>query len=116
MFGSDHATSVDGCQAMLLTCVSKEGEVAMLYRTGLALGALIAAPSLAAAPAGLAGRWKTDDGKGIVSMAPCGGRMCGRIERLLIEEPPGGQRDVRNPDARSEEHTSELPSLMRISY
>ncbi|SNS40463.1 DUF2147 domain-containing protein [Sphingopyxis indica] len=71
----------------------------MLYRTGLALGALIAAPSLAAAPAGLAGRWKTDDGKGIVAMAPCGGRMCGRIERLLIEEPPGGQRDVRNPDA-----------------
>src|SRR3546814_19825870 len=99
MFGSDHATSVDGCQAMLLTCVSKEGEVAMLYRTGLALGALIAAPSLAAAPAGLAGRWKTDDGKGIVAMAPCGGRMCGRLERLLIEEPTGGQRAVRNTHA-----------------
>lgn len=70
----------------------------MLYKMALALGALIAVPSLAATPAGLAGRWKTDDGKAIVAMAPCGGKMCGRIERLLIEEPPGGQRDVRNPD------------------
>ena len=70
----------------------------MFYRMGLALTAFVAVPSMAAAPSGLTGRWKTDDGKGIVAMAPCGAKMCGRIERLLIKEPAGGQRDERNPD------------------
>ncbi|MDZ3831083.1 MAG: DUF2147 domain-containing protein [Sphingopyxis sp.] len=64
----------------------------------VALVALVAVPSVAAAPASIGGRWKTDDGKGIVAMAACGAKMCGRIERLLINEPPGGQRDERNPD------------------
>ncbi len=63
----------------------------------LALVAL-AVPASAAAPASLSGRWKTDDGKGVVAMAPCGDRMCGRIERLLIKQPAGGQLDERNPD------------------
>src|SRR3546814_8040270 len=110
-------------------CVANRGEVALLHRIGLALVAFIAVPSIAAAPASLAGRWKTDDGKGIVAMAPCGAKMCGRIAELLIKEPAGGQRDARNPDKakrgrmveglqiyRSEEHTSELQSLMSISY
>ncbi|ALJ13196.1 hypothetical protein LH19_09990 [Sphingopyxis macrogoltabida] len=74
------------------------GEVAMFHRYALALGAFIAVPTMAAAPASISGRWKTDDGKGIVAMAPCGAKMCGRIERLLIKEPAGGQRDERNPD------------------
>lgn len=70
----------------------------MLYRCLLTLVALAAVPSLAAAPAPITGRWKTDDGKAIVAMAPCGARMCGRIDRLLVKEPAGGQRDERNPD------------------
>jgi len=70
----------------------------MFQRMILALGALIAVPSIAAAPASITGRWKTDDGKGIVAMAPCGAKMCGRIERLLIKQPAGGQLDERNPD------------------
>jgi uncharacterized protein (DUF2147 family) len=40
--------------------------------------AAFAVPASAAAPASIAGRWKTDDGKGIVVMAPCGDKMCGR--------------------------------------
>src|SRR3546814_12748903 len=79
-------------------CVSYRGEFAVLHRIGLALVACVAVPSIAAAPASLAGRWKTDDGKGIVAMAPCGAKMCGRIAELLIKEPAGGQRDARNPD------------------
>src|SRR3546814_15233655 len=79
-------------------CVANRGEVALLHRIGLALVAFIAVPSIAAAPASLAGRWKTDDGKGIVAMAPCGAKMCGRIAELLLQEPAGGQRDARNPD------------------
>ena len=31
-------------------------------------------------------------------MAACGDKMCGRIERLLIKQPTGGQLDERNPD------------------
>lgn len=53
---------------------------------------------MAAAPPSIAGRWKTDDGKGIVVMATCGAKMCGHIERLLIKQPAGGQLDERNPD------------------
>jgi uncharacterized protein (DUF2147 family) len=70
----------------------------VIHKIGLALVALIAVPSMAAAPASLSGRWKTDDGKGIVAMTKCGAKMCGRIAELLIKEPVGGQRDERNPD------------------
>ena len=70
----------------------------MFHRYALALVAFTAVPSLAAAPPALAGRWKTDDGKGIVVMTPCGAKMCGHIERLLIKQPAGGQLDERNPD------------------
>ncbi len=70
----------------------------MITRLTMALAALIAVPSMAAAPAPISGRWKTDDGKGVVVLAPCGARMCGRIERILIKQPAGGQLDERNPD------------------
>jgi len=84
---------------MLLTCMWViKGEVALVHRYALALATFIAVPSMAAAPASITGRWKTDDGKGIVAMAPCGAKMCGRIERLLIKQPAGGQLDERNPD------------------
>ena len=70
----------------------------MIHKIGLALVAFIAVPSIAAAPASLSGRWKTDDGKGIVAITKCGAKMCGLIAELLIKEPAGGQRDERNPD------------------
>ncbi len=70
----------------------------MVHKMLGALGALIAVPSVAAAPTSVGGRWKTDDGKAIVAMAPCGAKMCGRVERLLIRQPAGGQLDERNPD------------------
>ncbi|WP_428629605.1 DUF2147 domain-containing protein [Sphingopyxis sp.] len=70
----------------------------MLYKYGLALAAVVAVPVSAAAPAPIAGRWKTDDGKGIVVMAACGNKMCGRVDRILLKQPAGGQLDERNPD------------------
>lgn len=78
--------------------VAKYGEKVALGRIFLLALAAFAVPASAAAPASLTGRWKTDDGKGIVVMAPCGTKMCGRIERLLIKQPSGGQLDERNPD------------------
>ncbi|MGV1682730.1 DUF2147 domain-containing protein [Sphingopyxis sp. NJF-3] len=67
-----------------------------VYLAGLV--ALAVPAAAAAAPAPITGRWKTDDGKGIVDIMPCGAKLCGRIHRLLINQPAGGQRDERNPD------------------
>ena len=50
----------------------------------------------------VAGDWRTDDGKAIVRIAPCGAAgsttLCGRIQRFLVPEPAGGARDGNNPD------------------
>src|SRR3546814_17436976 len=64
----------------------------------VALVAFAVPTAAAAAPVSIVGRWKTDDGKGIVDIVPCGAKLCGRIHRLLIDQPAGGQRDERNPD------------------
>jgi uncharacterized protein (DUF2147 family) len=66
-----------------------------LFLAAAALG--MATPTLAA-PTAITGRWATDDGNAIVEIYPCGAKLCGRILRLLITEPAGGQRDERNPD------------------
>src|SRR3546814_7455354 len=42
-------------------------------------------------------------------------RSQGRLTALVVGERPASRKPVRRP-ARSEEPTSELPSLMRISY
>lgn len=64
----------------------------------LPAGLLAALAPATAAPASIAGRWQTDDGKAIVAVAPCGAGMCAKIERILVPEPPGGARDDKNPD------------------
>jgi uncharacterized protein (DUF2147 family) len=72
--------------------------------TRLALGActavaLLSAPLSAAAPA-VEGLWLTDDGKGVVEIAACGQRLCGRIARVLETGPDVPSTDVNNPDSR----------------
>lgn len=50
---------------------------------------------------GIQGRWRTDDGKAIITVAPCSAgstALCGRISRFLVPEPAGGARDTNNPD------------------
>src|SRR3954471_4469281 len=56
---------------------------------------LIAAPAHAAAP--VTGAWLTDDRDGIVEIAPCGDKICGRLVKSLvpIKGPPF---DRYNPD------------------
>lgn len=64
-----------------------------------AVAAFVAASSAsAAAPQSITGRWITDDGKAIVDIYACGAKMCGKVHKLLIKQPAGGQRDERNPD------------------
>ena len=71
----------------------------MVHKFAYILLALAIFPAKAiAAPAPITGRWATDDGKAIIEIMPCGAKVCGRVVRLLIKEPPGGQRDERYPD------------------
>ncbi len=57
---------------------------------------LAPSPVLAADP--IFGRWRTDDGAAIVSVIPCGGKLCGAIARVL--DPKAPMNDINNPDRR----------------
>lgn len=65
-----------------------------------ALSALLLLASGAQAAAPITGRWVTDDGKAIVTIAPCGQVICGRISRILAPTPNGPPVDANNPDPR----------------
>lgn len=66
-------------------------------RTPLFLAALaLAAPAYAAAP--ITGRWITVEGDSIVTIGPCGGKLCGRITTFLRRPPTANPVDGKNPD------------------
>lgn len=61
----------------------------------------LALPAAAQDSGSIAGRWRTDDGRAVITIAPCssgGASLCGRITRFLVAEPAGGARDTNNPD------------------
>ena len=60
---------------------------------------LVACAGAAQAAAPITGRWLTDDGKAIVTIAQCGAVVCGRITRILAATPNGPPIDSRNPDS-----------------
>ncbi|MDQ8756609.1 DUF2147 domain-containing protein [Sphingosinicella sp. LHD-64] len=57
---------------------------------------LLLALALFAAPPGMAGDWRTEDGSAIVRIGDCGNRVCGRIVRVL--NPAAPPNDANNPD------------------
>jgi uncharacterized protein (DUF2147 family) len=67
-------------------------------------GAVIFLASIAAAAAqtgDATGRWLTENGKGVIAIAPCGDSLCGRIEWMKppADAKPGAiPRDTHNPD------------------
>ena len=69
-----------------------------MRRAALPLALLL----VAAAPAPIAGRWLTDEGKAVVEIGPCSGgggsALCGRIARVLKPKPGGRAVDANNPD------------------
>ena len=73
-----------------------------MKRIGSAAALMLSATSAQAQTGGdIAGRWRTDDGKAVVAIAPCAGgstQMCGRIVQILAAQPEGGARDTRNPN------------------
>ena len=70
-----------------------------MRRIVLIIAAFAAVPAVAA-PAPIAGNWKTDDDRAIVSVTPCPGGLCATITRFLVPEPQGGARDAKNPDPK----------------
>lgn len=48
----------------------------------------------------IAGRWITEDGKAVVTIASCGNTICGKITRILAPTPDGPPVDENNPDRR----------------
>src|SRR3546814_15027966 len=71
--------SSDVCSSDLIGVAKTGGEVAMFHIYLVALVAFAVPTAAAAAPVSIVGRWKTDDGKGIVDIVPCGAKLCGRI-------------------------------------
>lgn len=59
---------------------------------------LLASPALAADP--VQGRWITEEKDAVITIAPCGAKLYGRITKFLVAPPQGlDQRDVNNKDA-----------------
>ena len=75
-----------------------------LFPTPILLAPILLAPLLLAAPVQaatpVAGRWLTEDGAAIVTLAPCGAATCGRITRVLKGPPSGPAVDRNNPDPK----------------
>jgi uncharacterized protein (DUF2147 family) len=64
----------------------------------LLLPVVLFAAGGASATEPITGRWVTENGRAVVTVAPCGDALCGRISRILVpgQAPP----DTRNPDPR----------------
>jgi len=56
----------------------------------------LAAPGWAAAP--IDGQWYTKGKRAVVTIAPCGKAICGRITRFIVPPDNGVTTDVNNPD------------------
>ena len=67
-------------------------------RLSLALLAIAATTPPAWATTPIAGRYLTEDGAGIVQVAPCGGATCGRLVRIPKAKPGAPTTDVNNRD------------------
>jgi uncharacterized protein (DUF2147 family) len=59
------------------------------------LAVLLATPALAAEP--VTGTWLTDAKDGLVEIAPCAAKLCGRLAKMLVA-PKGPAVDRNNPD------------------
>lgn len=67
-------------------------------RSIAAVAALLLMPVTAHAAEPITGQWLTKEGKAIVTVAPCGAGICGRITKVLKPNPEGHGVDERNPN------------------
>lgn len=68
----------------------------MIRSAAVMLSLLVAGSASAAVP--INGRWITDDGSAVVTVAQCGGQICGRITTVLKAAPGAPKVDAGNPD------------------
>lgn len=65
----------------------------------LLFGAIVLAGVSPAQAAGtIQGEWYTKDRRAIVTIAPCGPQLCGKLSKVLRPTPGGHARDVQNPE------------------
>ena len=85
----------------------------MIARLALSAAALAAVPATATAADPINGRWVTEEGDAIITIAQCGQTTCGRISKFLVPPPDGpDQRDIYNPDpAKKKRRLMGLPIL-----
>lgn len=62
--------------------------------------ALVALSALSWAAQPIAGRWVTPEGDSIVTIAPCGAQLCGRITTFLRKPDTPNPVDRNNPDPK----------------
>lgn len=67
-------------------------------RSIAAVATLLLMPVTAHAAEPITGQWLTKEGKAIVTVAPCGAGVCGRITKVLKPNPEGHGVDERNPN------------------
>ena len=61
--------------------------------------ALLMLPLSAQAAAPITGRWITQSKDGVVEVYSCGENLCGKLTKLLLNQPAGpGAKDINNPD------------------
>jgi uncharacterized protein (DUF2147 family) len=72
-------------------------------KVGICAAALLAAMTggALAQDGGIAGRWLTEDGKGVIAIEPCGSSLCGKIDWMkppATAKPEDVPRDKHNHD------------------
>ena len=79
----------------------------------LAVTVFAALPTGASAADPISGRWVTEEGDAIITIAKCGKTTCGRISRFLVPPPDGpDQRDIYHPaPAKKQRRLMGLPVL-----
>lgn len=67
---------------------------------GLIMMAVVGTASLPAYAADtIQGQWYTKDKRAIVTIAPCGQQLCGKLTKFVKPTPGGNTKDVKNPEA-----------------
>ncbi|MEZ5708233.1 MAG: DUF2147 domain-containing protein [Blastomonas sp.] len=70
-----------------------------LFSLAAGMAALgLSAPAHAAKP--ITGAWYTDGKRAIVTIAPCGKTLCGKITRFIEKPRDGVTTDINNPDPK----------------
>ncbi|WP_184004414.1 DUF2147 domain-containing protein [Stakelama sediminis] len=72
----------------------------MRFRALMVAAATAMLPAAAFAAQPVTGKWKTEDGKAIVTIGHCGSQICGKITQILKSDRGPNPKDTNNPDPK----------------